>query len=92
VSFAGLARLKYIPSVAIVLLPLRRTSEKRLPLLRLERAPSSGIRPEEAKLFTNYRWPVDHVDLRASLCYNLSRLVNSLTNWALFASLIPSFA
>ncbi len=48
----------------------------------VEEAPSSEIRPEGAKLFAEHQWPVDHVDLRAFLCYNPSRLVNSLTNWA----------
>ena len=44
--------------------------------------PSSEIAAEGARLLTEQQWPVGRVDLRAFLCYNPSRLVNSLTDWA----------
>lgn len=48
----------------------------------VEVAPSPEITPEGAKLLVQKKWPVDRVDLRAFLCYNPSRLMNSLTDWA----------
>lgn len=48
----------------------------------VEAAPSPEITPEGVKLLAQKKWPVDRVDLRAFLCYNPSRLMNSLTDWA----------
>lgn len=43
---------------------------------------SPEIRPEGARLLIKKNWPVDRVDLRAHLCYNPSRLMTSLADWA----------
>jgi len=48
----------------------------------VEAAPSPEITPEGVKLLVQKKWPVDRVDLRAFLCYNPSRLMNSLAAWA----------
>lgn len=45
-------------------------------------ASSPEIRPEGVSLLIQQEWPVDRVDLRAFLCYNPPRLMNSLTDWA----------
>jgi len=42
---------------------------------------SPEIRPEGARLLTQQKWPVDRVDLRAFLCYNPPRLIDSLADW-----------
>ena len=48
----------------------------------VEAASSSEISPEGVRLLIQRKWPVDRVDLRAFLCYNPSRLMNSLADWA----------
>jgi len=60
----------------------------------VEAASSPEMRLEGARLLLDRKWPVDRVDLRAYLCYNPSRLVNSLADWACVecAALSPDIA
>ena len=48
----------------------------------VEAVPSPEIRPDGAELLMERAWPINRVDLRAYLCYNPSRLIHSLTDWA----------